>query len=87
MTKSGTHQLVYVFPAYRKNTDCNVSKHSSNMLLQKGYRLFYIQRKNPTFFLPPTPTDFGEMTVYQLIPYDLLDAMILFPDTIHRDPF
>lgn len=50
----------------------------------KGYRLFIFNAKSD-FFLPPTPTDFGEMTVYQLIPYDLLDAMILFPDTIYRD--
>lgn len=50
----------------------------------KGYRLFIFNTKSD-FFLPPTPTDFGEMTVYQLIPYDLLDAMILFPDTIYRD--
>lgn len=43
--------LVYVFPAYRKNTDCNVSKHSINMLLQKD-TAFYIQCKI-RLFLPP----------------------------------
>ena len=40
----------------------------------KGYRLFIFNAKSD-FFLPPTPTDFGEMTVYQLIPYDLLDKI------------
>ncbi len=52
--------------------------------VQQGYRLFIFHSKTD-FYLPLTPTDDGEMSIFQLIQYHMLDAMIVLPDTIKRD--
>lgn len=52
--------------------------------VQQGYRLFIFHSKTD-FYLPLTPTDDGEMSIFQLIQYYMLDAMIVLPDTIKRD--
>lgn len=52
--------------------------------VQQGYRLFIFHSKTD-FYLPLTPTDDGEMPIFQLIQYHMLDAMIVLPDTIKRD--
>lgn len=52
--------------------------------VQQDYRLFIFNSKTD-FYLPVTPTDSGEMSIFQLIQYHMLDAMILLPDTIKRD--
>ncbi len=50
----------------------------------KGYRLFIFHSKID-FYLPLTPTDTGEMFIFQLINHDMLDAMIIFSGTILRE--
>ena len=52
--------------------------------VQQGYRLFIFHSKTD-FYLPLTPTDDGEMSIFQLIQYHMLDSMIVLPDTIKRD--
>lgn len=52
--------------------------------VQQGYRLFIFHSKTD-FYLPLTPTDDGEMSIFQMIQYHMLDAMIVLPDTIKRD--
>ena len=52
--------------------------------VQQSYRLFIFHSKTD-FYLPLTPTDDGEMSIFQLIQYHMLDAMIVLPDTIKRD--
>ena len=52
--------------------------------VQQGYRLFIFHSKTD-FYLPLTPTDDGEMSIFQLIQYHMLDAMIVLPDTIKLD--
>ena len=51
--------------------------------VQQGYRLFIFHSKTD-FYLPLTPTDDGEMSIFQLIQYHMLDAMIVLPDTIKQ---
>ena len=52
--------------------------------VQQGYRLFIFHSKTD-FYLPLTPTDDGEMSIFPLIQSHMLDAMIVLPDTIKRD--
>ena len=52
--------------------------------VQQGYRLFIFHSKTD-FYLPLTPTDDGEMSIFQLIQYHMLDPIIVLPDTIKRD--
>lgn len=44
--------------------------------VQQGYRLFIFHSKTD-FYLPLTPTDDGEMSIFQMIQYHMLDAMIV----------